>query len=150
MSDEFLEARKDKFIFKVKKSAFYSEEGIWFLVDGEFARIGISDYKQQTIGDIGFVEFSKVGQELHPDGEIAVIETIKTVMDVLSPVNALLHKINDRLEDEPELINEDPYGDGWIAIIKLTSWEQDKTKLLSAERYLNVMMEQAEEEAKNL
>ena len=145
---EFLEIIIDKFVFKVKKDYFYSKTNVWVQLEDDLVRVGITDFKQQTIGDVAFVEFSPDDNELSPDSELAQIETIKVISDVQSPVSGTLHQVNEKLETSPELINEDPYGKGWLALIKPKDWSADRTNLLTAEAYLELLRRQAEEEMK--
>jgi len=145
---EFLEIIIDKFVFKVKKDYFYSKTNVWVQLEDDLVRVGITDFKQQTIGDVAFVEFSPDDNELSPDSELARIETIKVISDVQSPVSGTLHQVNEKLETSPELINEDPYGKGWLALIKPKDWSADRTNLLTAEAYLELLRRQAEEEMK--
>lgn len=148
MPTEFLEIMIDKFVFKVKKDYLYSKANVWVQLEGDLVRVGITDFEQQTIGDVAFVEFSPDDKKLSPDSELAQIETIKAISDVLSPVSGTLYQVNEELESSPELINEDPYGKGWLALIKTTDWSTDQTDLLTTEAYLEVMHHQAEEEMK--
>jgi glycine cleavage system H protein len=144
LSTDFLELLIDKFVFKVKKNYLYSKSNAWAQLEGNLVRVGITDFKQQTIGDVAFIEFLPDGTELSPDSELAQIETIKVVSDVLSPVGGSLHKVNEELEASPELINEDPYGQGWLVLIKSKDWNSDRVNLMTAETYLEFMRQQAE------
>ncbi|MFX0113154.1 MAG: glycine cleavage system protein H [Candidatus Hodarchaeota archaeon] len=148
MPTEFLEIRIDKFVFKVKKDYFYSKANAWAQLEDDLVRVGITDFKQQTIGDVAFVEFSPDDNRLSPDSELAQIETIKVISDVLSPISGTLYQVNEELEVSPELINEDPYGRGWLAFIKPRDWDTDRANLLTAEAYLEAIRYQAEEEMK--
>ena len=150
MPDEYLETTVDKFIFKVKKDLLYSDAGVWVQVEDAEARLGLTDYLQQSIGDIAFVEPSAVGTQLSARDSLMDIETIKVTMELPSPVSGKLIQVNEELEMTPELVNEDPYGAGWLARVALDDWETDRQNLLDAERYLEVMRKQALEEMEKL
>jgi len=147
---EFLETQVDKIFFKVATDRVYSNDGIWLKKDGEIIQIGLSDYVQQRSGDIAFVEIKPNGSQVKPGEEIASLETIKVDADVASPVTAQIIRPNPKMEKEPECINSDPYGDGWLCEIKATHWESDLQNLLSAEDYFLKMKQEAEEDAKLL
>jgi glycine cleavage system H protein len=145
---DFLETTVDKFVFQVKTGCWYSEAGLWVLLQDGLARVGLSDYVQQSSGDVAFAEIEPAGTELAPGDYLGQIETIKTAIDVYSPVSGTVREVNEELETSPELVNQDPYGGGWLALIALSNWEGDRASLLAAEQYLAVMRSQAEEAAK--
>jgi glycine cleavage system H protein len=148
MPEEILELTVDKFIFRIPKSLYYSDAGVWVKLEGEVARLGLSDFAQQRSGDMAFAEVQPVGTVLRPGDEFAAVETIKVDIDVPSPVSGTIVEVNPALEDAPELINQEPYGAGWLARVKLSAWETDKAQLLNADAYYTSVKEQAEEEAR--
>jgi glycine cleavage system H protein len=148
MSEEMLELTVDKFTFRVPKSLYFNDAGIWVRPEGSVARLGLSDFAQQRSGDMAFAEVKPVETLLKPGDEFASIETIKVNVILPSPVTGAIAEINRALEDAPELINQDPYGKGWLAVVELTDWEADKSKLLDADAYYALVREQAEEEMK--
>lgn len=147
-TNDFLETTVDKFVFKVKKGCWYSESGVWVQVEDRLARVGVTDFAQQTSGDVAFVELPPPGTSVRQGSSLGEIETVKVSFELTSPVSGVIQEVNPALENSPELVNQDPYGAGWLALIELSDWEADKTNLLEAERYLEVMRAQAEEEAK--
>jgi len=147
---EFLETTVDKFIFKVATDRSYSSEGLWAQADGNRVRIGLSDFLQQRSGDVAFADVKPEGTVLTADDEVATIETIKVNISLTSPVNGKIVEINPAMEAAPEAINQDPYGEGWLAVIEAANWEADKAALLDAQAYFTLMRGQAEEEAKKL
>jgi glycine cleavage system H protein len=147
---DYLETTVDKFIFKVATDRYYSSEGLWAKPEGSFVRIGLSDFVQQRSGDVAFAEVKDIGTEVSPEDEIAVIETIKVDISFVSPVKGRVVKVNPELEDSPEIINQDPYGDGWLAVLEISDWESDKAHLFDPPRYFEKMKVEAEEEAKKL
>lgn len=98
----------------------YSEDHEWIKVENGDARIGITDFAQEELGDIVYVELPEVGDEIEMGDMLGVVESVKTVSDVYSPLSGEIIKINEELEESPEIINEDPYGDGWIVVIKIS------------------------------
>lgn len=116
----------------------YTEEHEWVLLEDNIATIGITDFAQGELGDVVFVEMSQVGdlvQQMEPFG---TIEAVKTVADIFAPVSGEVVEVNTLLEDSPHLINEDPYGEGWIIKIKVSDLSELEN-LLSAEDYANLV-----------
>jgi glycine cleavage system H protein len=150
MSEEMLELTVDKFTFRVPKGLYYNDAGVWVKPEGSVARLGLSDFSQQRSGDMAFAEVKPVETLLKPGDEFASVETIKVNVILPSPVTGAIAEVNRALEDAPELINQDPYGKGWLAAVELTDWEVDKSKLLDAEAYYALIKLQAEEEVKKL
>jgi glycine cleavage system H protein len=149
---EYLETMIDKFVFRVAKNRLYSPEGVWALwieSQGEgLVRIGITDYQQQLNGDVAFVHLKEVGTKLAAGDEFAEMETIKATVSFSSPISGTLVEVNFELDLSPEVVNQDPYGKGWMAVIKTADWETDRKKLLDAPSYFSSMRSQAEEELK--
>ena len=147
MSEPFLLATVDKFIFKVKAGNLYSAGGVWVALKEATgtARIGLSDYLQQSSGDVAFVSLPEPGQMISVGQELATIETIKVDLEVPAPMAGEVVAVNDALEDEPELVNLDCYGCGWLLELKPAQWPPED--LLNAQAYLAVMTEQAQAEA---
>lgn len=148
MAKEMLELTMDKFTFRVPKGLYFNDTGVWVRQEGSVARLGLSDFAQQRSGDMAFAEVKPAETLLRPGDEFASVETIKVNVTLPSPVTGVIAKVNHALEDAPELINQDPYGEGWLAAVELTDWEADKTKLLDADAYYTLIKVQAEEEAK--
>ncbi len=114
----------------------YTKDHEWIRVleDGKTALIGITDFAQHELGDIVYVEIQPVGTELRKGDPLGTVEAVKTVADVYMPVSGKILEFNEKLQDHPELINQDPYGEGWIARIEMTHPEE-LDELLSAEEY---------------
>ena len=118
----------------VPKNLLYTEEHEWVRVEGDSATIGISDYAQDALGDITFVELPEVGKQVAQFEDLAVIESVKAASDIYAPLGGKVLEVNPALEEAPETINRDCYGEGWIC--KLTGIvESEMEKLLSAEAY---------------
>lgn len=149
---EYLETTVDKFIFRVASDRFYSDNGMWaFWVESQGdgrVRIGLTDYLQQLNGDVAFAHVKPVGTELAVGDEVAELETIKTVLGLTSPVGGKVVEVNPALDLSPEVINQEPYGRGWLAVIETADWQSDRAKLLDADACLALIRSQAEEELK--
>ena len=142
----FLETTIDKFIFKVADDRFYNPAGLWAQAEGNRIRIGLSDFQQQRSGDVAFAEIKPVGTQLVFDEEVAIIETIKVNISLGSPVTGSVVEINPAMTDAPEVINQDPYGAGWMAVIEAANWEADQPRLMDPETYFTHMKSLAQEE----
>lgn len=119
----------------VPEDLLYSEEHEWVRRDTEgHVRIGITDYAQDALGDIVFVELPAVGTQLTSDETFGEVESTKSVSDIFAPVSGTVTQVNEALEDAPEIINQDPYGEGWICIVQLED-ETQMDSLLSPEAY---------------
>ena len=148
---DVLEFTLDKFRFEVPTDRYYSEEGLWVLPEGENrVRIGLSDFVQQRSGDVAFAEIKPQGTALEPGDEVAVIETIKVDIYFVSPVAGQVLEVNPEMDMAPEAINQDPYGEGWLAVLEAEDWEAARERLLDPEAYFEIMKEEAREEAKRL
>lgn len=112
----------------------YSKEHEWVKVDGNRARVGISEYAQHELGDVVNVELPPVGRKLRQFGPFGVVESVKAVQDLYSPVSGAVVAVNEQLRDRPELVNEDPYGEGWMIELELES-VAELENLLSAPEY---------------
>ncbi len=121
----------------------YSKEHEWVLVEGKTATVGITEYAQDQLGDIVFVELPAVGDKTSKEDAFGVVESVKAVSDVYAPVSGTVLEVNDDLPENPEIINEDPYGDGWM--IKLDLSDPDELDdLMTAEEYEAYVAEQKE------
>lgn len=143
---DFLETIVDKFIFKVATDRLYSAEGLWLKSEGNRVRIGVSDYFQQHNGDVAFAEIKAVGKIVPAGAEVATIETMKVNIDLPSPVTGKIIEVNTLLVSTPEAINQDPYGNGWLAVVEVNDWNVEKTHLLEPQAYFEKMKADAERE----
>lgn len=143
--NEFLTTTIDKFTFVVDPGCFYSADGIWVRFEGNIARVGLSDFLQQRSGDIAFVDVKPVGTILAPDDEFASIETVKANVDLVSPLSGTVLKVNPLLVTKPEVINQEPYGAGWLCEVAVSDSGDDRQRLLDAGAYFDTMKRQASE-----
>lgn len=117
----------------------YTREHEWVKDNGDgTVTIGITDFAQGELGDIVFVELEPEGTEVDQDDTFGTVEAVKTVSDLYAPVDGEITEINEQLEDEPELVNDDPYGDGWMIKFKISDPDQLED-LLSADEYEDVI-----------
>lgn len=120
---------------ELKQNLKYSKEHEWVEVLGENkVRVGITDYAQHSLGDIVFVEVPEEGSDVSANETMGSVESVKAVSDVYTPVSGKVVEVNEDLEDAPEVINEDPYGKGWMVVIELSN-PSELDQLLSAEEY---------------
>jgi len=145
MGKDFVEVTYDKFTFKVDNSCFYHWGETWAREEDSLIVVGVTDFLQTNSGDVAFLEAPEVGAQLTQDGEAGIIETIKTTVTLISPVSGTVKEVNPSLEDEPQIINNDAYGEGWIMKIEPSKWEEEKGNLLSPEAYLPIMEDKIKE-----
>ncbi len=118
---------------KTPKELYYQETHEWVKVDGDYAYIGITDYAQDELGEVVFIEMPEVEDQLSKDDEFATVESVKAASDLIAPVSGVIVEINEDLEDSPELLNDDPY-ENWIVKVEI----EDKSELeglMDAEAY---------------
>ena len=119
---------------EIPKDLLYTEEHEWVLMEADIATIGITDYAQKELGDIVFIDLPKVDDETKQMDPFGTIEAVKAVSDLFAPLSGTIVEVNSLLEDRPELINQDPYGKGWMIKIKISD-QSELESLLSAEDY---------------
>ncbi len=117
----------------------YTKDHEWVLLDGEIATIGITDFAQHELGDIVYVEIETKGKALAAETVFGTVEAVKTVSDLFLPVSGTITELNPILESEPEKVNTDPYGDGWMIKMKVDN-PDDVNKLMDAEAYQKVVV----------
>lgn len=147
MPSEVLEVTVDKFRFRFPSDLLYSDAGVWVRFEGTRARIGISDFTQQRNGDVAFAEPKEPGAVVKAGEEAAVVETIKINLSIPSPVAGKVVATNGDLLNSPELVNQDPYGRGWLAVLEVEDPDGERRRLKSAAEYLALAKAQAEAEA---
>jgi glycine cleavage system H protein len=112
----------------------YTREHEWIRLDGDVATIGITDHAQEQLGDVVFVELPRVGAKVAATKNFGVVESVKAVSDLFAPVSGEVVEVNGELPQKPEIVNQDPYGKGWMIVVKPSNkaeWEQ----LLTAQQY---------------
>ena len=146
---EFLEKTVDKFTFRVATDRLYSPEGTWSLwtrgPPGK-VRVGLTDFMQQRSGDVAFVSVKARGTRLAAGDDLAEMETIKVTLSLPAPVSGTVIEVNEALELTPEVLNQDPYGEGWLAVIEATRWDDERAGLLDPAGYFALMERQVKQE----
>lgn len=112
----------------------YAESDEWIRVEGDTATIGISDYAQEALNDLVYAEFKEVGEAIGAGGAFGEIESVKAASEVYLPVAGEIIEVNSELEGEPEIVNEDPYGNGWMVKIKITD-DSNLANLMDVDAY---------------
>jgi glycine cleavage system H protein len=127
-----------KVIMSVPTNLKYTKEHEWILIDGDVATIGITDFAQGELGDIVYVEIETVGETLRKDEVFGSVEAVKTVSDLFMPVSGEILTLNEALEGNPEAVNKDPYGDGWMIKVRVSDLEEVDS-LMDAEAYQSLV-----------
>lgn len=122
----------------IPKELSYTKTHEWAKVEGDVAIVGITHFAQEQLGDITFIELPQIGQKFNRGDEMGSIESVKAASEIYSPVSGEVIAVNEELENAPEKINQDPYGQGWIARFKLTSPAEG---LLSSDEYAKIVEE---------
>ncbi|HEY5369343.1 MAG TPA: glycine cleavage system protein GcvH [Hanamia sp.] len=117
----------------------YTKDHEWISIDGDIAKIGISDFAQSELGDIVYVDINTKGKALEADAVFGTVEAVKTVSDLFLPVAGAITEINPILESEPEKVNTDPYGDGWMVKMKVDN-PDDINNLMDVEAYQKLVL----------
>jgi len=135
----------DKFILKVQKDLYYSDNDFWARVEGEDVRIGASDLLQQMASDIFFVELAEIGKKVQFGDDVGGFESTKTAIEIITPISGTILERNELLENSPELVNGSPYGAGWFYLVKPD--DIDELELLKdASEYITYAVEKAKHE----
>lgn len=121
----------------------YTQEHEWIRIDGKKAVVGITEFAQEQLGDIVFVELPVVGSEIEQENPFGVVESVKTVSDLYAPASGKVTAVNKDLETNPEKVNNEPYGEGWIVEIELSN-ENDIDSLLDADAYMEQCKKETE------
>ena len=120
---------------EVLENLKYSKEHEWIKVEGDMVIVGITDYAQNSLHEITYVEINEAGTVLDAQQECGLVESMKASSDIFSPLAGEIIEVNPKLEDAPELVNESPYGDGWMFRLKPSNLEKDIAALMDADAY---------------
>ncbi len=141
----------EKFVFRVPEEGyFFNENDCWARVEGNRARVGVSDYVQQSASDIVFFEPPEIGTTVEIFDDVGSLESTKTALDIISPVSGTVVAVNEHLVEKPELVNLSPYEDGWTAEIELEDFKSDRELLMDCEAYYEYMKKKASSEHRKL
>ena len=122
----------------VPGNLLYTKNHEWFRVEGDMGYVGITDFAQEELGDIVFIEVETLGETLAKEEVFGTIEAVKTVSDMFLPVSGEIVEVNPALEESPDVVNKDPYGKGWMVKIRITN-PSEVNDLLSAEKYKTLL-----------
>ena len=123
---------------KIPEDLKYTKDHEWVRVEGNVATVGVTDFAQSELGDIVFVEIETLDEELEKEEVFGSVEAVKTVSDLFMPIGGTVIEINENIESSPELVNSDPYGEGWMIKIEINE-ASDMENLLTAEAYSNLI-----------
>ncbi len=123
---------------KIPEDLRYTKDHEWVRVEGNVATVGVTDFAQSELGDIVFVEIETLDEELEKEEVFGSVEAVKTVSDLFMPIGGTVIEINENIESSPELVNSDPYGEGWMIKIEINE-ASDIENLLTAEAYSNLI-----------
>jgi glycine cleavage system H protein len=144
---EYLVVTHDKFEFRIPVVDYlFNENDVWVRVLDGVARIGISDYMQQRLTDISYFDPPKADGSVDQFGELGSLESTKAVFEVISPASGAVSAVNSAVIANPALINQDPYGNGWLVELKLSHWQQDQELLIDPAAYAEIVKRKAAEE----
>jgi len=128
--------------YEVPEGLFYTKEHEWVkILDDGTVMVGITDFAQQELGDVAFVDFPELGESARQSQVLFQIESVKAVADVYAPISGEVVEINTEIEDSPEIVNQDPYGKGWLLKIKPSNLEEEKKNLMTPEEYAKFIQE---------
>jgi len=117
----------------------YTREHEWVRHEGEVVRVGVTDYAQEMLHEVVYVETPRVGREVGQMEAVGAAESVKAVSDIYSPLSGVVVAVNSRLQDEPELLNRDPYGEGWILVLRPSRPGEELPSLLTPEQYAGLL-----------
>ncbi len=121
--------------YEIPEGLHYSKDHEWVKAEGGKATVGITDYAQNSLNDVVYVELPELGKAVKQFDAMGAVESVKAASDIFSPVAGKVVDVNKRLEQEPELVNKQPYADGWITIIEAATLQEDLAKLMDAAAY---------------
>ncbi|MCY4161813.1 MAG: glycine cleavage system protein GcvH [Flavobacteriaceae bacterium] len=124
---------------KIPSNLLYTKDHEWIKIDGQYAFVGITDFAQSSLGDVVYVDIEKLDESLNAGEIFGVVEAVKTVADLFMPVDGQVIELNEALQDSPQLVNDDPYGKGWIIRIKIEE-NKDFRDLIDASAYSNLVL----------
>jgi len=129
---------------EIPKDLKYTNEHEWARIEGDVATVGITDYAQESLGDVVYIETPEIGTEVKKGEEFGSIESVKAVSDVFSPISGEIIEVNEELADHPEYINQSPYDKGWIVKIKISNPEE-ADELMDSTKYEEFVKKESEE-----
>jgi len=131
--------------YEVREGLYYSKEWTWVKIEDGKARIGITDYAQKQLREVVFAELPEVGDEIVKGEPFGTVESVKSVSDLVAPINGKIEEVNEEVVDNPQIINEDPYGEGWLILVSPSNLEEDLKTLMNFEESVEWHKELAKE-----
>ncbi len=125
--------------FQIPAELYYTKEHEWVRIEGDKCRIGVTDYAQDSLHEVVYVDLPKVGAKVSQMQSLGTVESVKAVADVYSPISGLVVEVNNGLSDAPELVNKSPYGEGWITTIRPDDLKKDLPGLMKADSYKDLV-----------
>lgn len=123
--------------YKVPEGLYYSKDYMWVKIEGEKARIGVTDYAQKQLREVVYAELPSVGDELEKDEPFGTLESVKAVSDLVAPIGGKVEEVNEEVTSSPEIVNEDPYNTGWLVVITPSELEEELKTLMDFEASAN-------------
>jgi len=130
--------------YVIPSNLHYSKEHEWLRIEGDYVVIGITDYAQKSLHEIVFVDLPEVGRKVRQMEAIGTVESVKAASEIYTPISGEIMEVNEALTESPELINKDPYGEGWIAKLRPSNLNEDLKNLMTAEKYQEYLKEAEE------
>ena len=131
--------------FEVPENLYYHKEYLWAKVEGDKVKIGMIDFAQKQLNDIVYVELPSAGDEVTQNEPFGTLESVKAVSDLIAPISGTIETVNEELESKPELLNEDPYGEGWLIIVAPTNLDAELKNILDFDAAVEWHKELAQE-----
>ncbi|MFZ5433939.1 MAG: glycine cleavage system protein GcvH [Calditrichota bacterium] len=122
----------------IPQNLLYTKDHEWIRIEGDTAVVGVTDFAQGELGDVVFVQLPNLGSQVEQGKAFGTIEAVKAVADIYSPLSGEILEVNNALNDKPELMNQDPYGDGWVVKIKAKNLNAEKSQLLDPSAYADL------------
>lgn len=120
--------------YEVREGLYYTTDYIWVKVEDGKARVGITDYAQKQLREVVYAELPSVGEEVVKGEPFGTVESVKAVSDLVAPLTGEVEEVNEEVQDRPEILNEDPYGEGWLIVIAPTNLEDELKELMTFEK----------------
>jgi len=131
--------------YEVREGLYYSKEWAWVKIEDGKARIGITDYAQKQLREVVFAELPSVGDKIVKGEPFGTVESVKSVSDLVAPINGKIEEVNEEVVDNPQIINEDPYGRGWLIVVSPSNLDEDLKTLMNFEESVEWHKELAKE-----
>lgn len=132
--------------FEVPENLYYHKEYLWAKVEGDKVKVGMTDFAQKQVKDIVYVELPNAGDEITQNEPFGTLESVKAVTDLIAPISGTVEAVNEELESKPELLNEDPYGEGWLLIVAPTNLDAELKHILNFDAAVEWHKELAKED----